>query len=86
VVALAEAGQGLATQTDRDEFRYTFMGLGEGNHRLDVVAYEATRAEPSITTLTGIRVEINHVPGKGNLDPTVDLPLKDDVQNLLSQP
>jgi catechol 2,3-dioxygenase-like lactoylglutathione lyase family enzyme len=34
----------------------------------------------------GTRLEINHVPGKGNLDPTVDLPLKGDVQTLLSQP
>ncbi len=34
----------------------------------------------------GTRLEINHVPGKGNLDPMVDLPLKGDVQTLLSQP
>lgn len=68
VIALAEAGQGLATQMDRDTFRYTFMGLDEGNHRLDVVAYEATRPEPSVTTFTGIRVEINGFDGLGDMN------------------
>ena len=33
----------------------------------------------------GTRLEINHVPGKGNLDPDVTLPLPQDLQAQLSQ-
>jgi catechol 2,3-dioxygenase-like lactoylglutathione lyase family enzyme len=32
----------------------------------------------------GTRLELNHVPGKGNLDATVDLPLPVEAQNRLS--
>jgi len=34
----------------------------------------------------GTRLEINHVPGKGNLDPGVSLPLPADTQARLSVP
>lgn len=34
----------------------------------------------------GTRLEVNHVPGKGNLDPAVDLPLDADRQGRLSDP
>jgi len=34
----------------------------------------------------GTRLEVNHVPGKGNLDSDVDLPLATDVQSALSVP
>ncbi|HPD29387.1 MAG TPA: hypothetical protein PLL20_05290 [Phycisphaerae bacterium] len=68
VVALAEAGQGLATQTDRDTFARTFTGMNEGHHRLDVVAYEPTRAEPGVTTITGILVQINGFDGLGDMN------------------
>ena len=34
----------------------------------------------------GTRLEINHVPGKGNLDPAVSLPLASQVQTRLSAP
>jgi catechol 2,3-dioxygenase-like lactoylglutathione lyase family enzyme len=34
----------------------------------------------------GTRLEINHVPGKGNLDPAVSLPLATEVQTRLSEP
>ena len=68
VVALAELGQGLAVQADRDEFRLTLTGLSEGHHRLDVVAYEATRPDPSVTTFTGILVEIDGFDGLGDLN------------------
>jgi catechol 2,3-dioxygenase-like lactoylglutathione lyase family enzyme len=34
----------------------------------------------------GTRLEINHVPGKGNLDPEVELPLAADTQARLSVP
>lgn len=33
----------------------------------------------------GTRIEVNHVPGKGNLDPDVSLPLSDDSQSGLSE-
>ena len=33
----------------------------------------------------GTRIEVNHVPGKGNLDPSVGLPLDADVQSTLSK-
>ncbi len=32
----------------------------------------------------GIRLEVNHVPGKGNLDPSVELPLSEETQRRLS--
>ena len=31
----------------------------------------------------GIRLEVNHVPGKGNLDSDIQLPLPDDIQQRL---
>ena len=34
----------------------------------------------------GIRLEVNYVPGKGNLDPSVSLPLPDEMQDRLSRP
>jgi catechol 2,3-dioxygenase-like lactoylglutathione lyase family enzyme len=34
----------------------------------------------------GLRLEVNFVPGKGNLDPSVGLPLPADVQRRLSSP
>jgi catechol 2,3-dioxygenase-like lactoylglutathione lyase family enzyme len=34
----------------------------------------------------GIRLEVNFVPGKGNLDPAIELPLPAPVQRRLSQP
>jgi len=34
----------------------------------------------------GLRLEANYVPGKGNLDPAVSLPLPADVQARLSEP
>jgi len=34
----------------------------------------------------GLRLEVNHVPGKGNLDPDIDLPLSAGVQRRLSEP
>lgn len=34
----------------------------------------------------GIRLEVNFVPGKGNLHPRVELPLPADVQRRLSEP
>jgi catechol 2,3-dioxygenase-like lactoylglutathione lyase family enzyme len=34
----------------------------------------------------GIRLEVNYVPGKGNLDPSVELPLPDEIQRRLSTP
>jgi catechol 2,3-dioxygenase-like lactoylglutathione lyase family enzyme len=34
----------------------------------------------------GIRLEVNHVPGKGNLDPELDLPLPRRTQERLSHP
>jgi hypothetical protein len=34
----------------------------------------------------GTRIEVNHVPGKGNLDPGISLPLSDDSQSGLSKP
>jgi len=34
----------------------------------------------------GTRLEINHVPGKGNLDPDVSLPLATEKQTRLSEP
>jgi len=34
----------------------------------------------------GTRLEINHVPGKGNLDPAVSLPLPETTQAHLSRP
>ena len=34
----------------------------------------------------GTRLEVNHVPGKGNLDPAVSLPLQGEVQSRLSKP
>ena len=33
----------------------------------------------------GTRIEVNHVPGKGNLDPDVSLPLGNDRQSALSK-
>lgn len=33
----------------------------------------------------GTRLEINHVPGRGNLDPDIDLPLAPEKQSRLSQ-
>src|SRR5690606_32944100 len=42
LVGLAEGGQGVATQSDRDLFVRTFAGLTAGMHRLGVVAYEPT--------------------------------------------
>jgi catechol 2,3-dioxygenase-like lactoylglutathione lyase family enzyme len=33
----------------------------------------------------GTRLEVNHVPGKGNLDPAIKLPVPEDVQAKLSQ-
>lgn len=67
VVALAEANQGLATQTDRDRFELFTTGLAAGHHRIDVVAYEATRPDPRVTTLTGIAVVINDFDGLGDV-------------------
>ena len=32
----------------------------------------------------GIRLEVNYVPGKGNLDPSVELPLPEEAQRRLS--
>jgi catechol 2,3-dioxygenase-like lactoylglutathione lyase family enzyme len=34
----------------------------------------------------GLRLEVNHVPGKGNLDPSVSLPLPPALQRRLSDP
>ena len=34
----------------------------------------------------GLRIEMNFVPGKGNLDPSVKLPLPDQQQSKLSEP
>ena len=34
----------------------------------------------------GLRLEVNYVPGKGNLDPTVSLPLSEAVQQRMSEP
>jgi catechol 2,3-dioxygenase-like lactoylglutathione lyase family enzyme len=34
----------------------------------------------------GLRLEVNHVPGKGNLDPSVSLPLPPAMQRRLSDP
>jgi len=34
----------------------------------------------------GTRLEVNYVPGKGNFDPSVDLPLQTEVQQRLSEP
>jgi len=34
----------------------------------------------------GIRLEVNHVPGKGNLDADIQLPLASEVQERLSRP
>lgn len=68
VVAMAEAGQGLMSQIDRDEFRLTFTGLTPGHHRLDVVAYEPTRPDPSVTTFSGILVEIDGFNGLGDIN------------------
>ncbi len=68
VVAMAVANQGLTTKTDRDRFEAFLTGMNAGNHRLDVVAYEATRTEPSVTTLTGIPVQINGFDGLGDMN------------------
>ncbi len=34
----------------------------------------------------GLRLEANYVPGKGNLDPSIELPLAEEVQQQLSKP
>lgn len=68
VVALAQAGQNPAGQTDRDLFERFVTGLGPGHHRLDVVAFEPTRADPSVTTLTGIAVHSNGFDGLGDMN------------------
>jgi hypothetical protein len=34
----------------------------------------------------GLRLEVNFVPGKGNLDPRVEIPLPARVQRRLSEP
>ena len=34
----------------------------------------------------GLRLEVNFVPGKGNLDPSVELPLPAEIQRRLSEP
>jgi catechol 2,3-dioxygenase-like lactoylglutathione lyase family enzyme len=34
----------------------------------------------------GTRLEVNHVPGKGNFSPEVQLPLPEDMQRRLSEP
>jgi catechol 2,3-dioxygenase-like lactoylglutathione lyase family enzyme len=34
----------------------------------------------------GLRLEVNHVPGKGNLDPAIKLPLPQEMQERLSRP
>ena len=33
----------------------------------------------------GLRLEVNYVPGKGNLDPSIELPLSESVQARLSE-
>ncbi len=66
VVALAEGGQNPATAYDRGEFQRLFGGLTAGHHRLDVVAYEPTRAVPRVSTLTGIKVVLNGFDGLGD--------------------
>jgi alpha-amylase len=67
VVAMAQAGQGLATNIDRGIFNRTFTNLSAGNQRLDVVAYEPTRPEPSVTTLS-VPVVINEFDGLGDMN------------------
>jgi hypothetical protein len=68
LAALAAAGQGLASQVDRDRFEMFLTGMSSGNHRLDVVAYEATRTAPRVTTFTGIKVQINGFDGLGDMN------------------
>ncbi|MBI4578870.1 MAG: hypothetical protein HY718_04155, partial [Planctomycetes bacterium] len=68
LVALANANQGLATQSDRDQFGLFLTGMGAGHHRLDVVAFEPTRAEPSVTTFAGIKVQIGGFDGLGDMN------------------
>lgn len=67
LVALAQANQGLASQSDRGRFEAFLTGMTSGNHRLDVVAYEPTRNNPSVTTFTGIKVQINGFDGLGDM-------------------
>jgi len=68
LVALAEAGQGRAYPIERDEFQLTIPNLTRGNHRIDVVAYEAGRSEPSVRTFAGIRVELSGFDGMGDMN------------------
>ncbi len=67
VVALAQGGQGLATQIDRGQFGRVFSSLTAGNHRLDAVAYEPTRSNPSVSTFN-VPVVINGFDGLGDLN------------------
>ena len=67
LAALAAAGQGLMTQADRDEFRLLLTGLTRGNHRIDLVAHEPTRAAPGVTTITGVTVSLSGFDGLGDL-------------------
>lgn len=68
LAALAAGGQGLMNQADRDEFRLLLTGLTRGNHRVDLVAYEPTRAAPGITTLTGVLVSLSGFDGLGDMN------------------
>ena len=68
VVAKAQGGQGQANQIDLDLFERTITNLGRGNHRLDVVAFEQGRPEPSVETFTGITVSINDFDGLGDIN------------------
>jgi hypothetical protein len=68
VVALADQGQGLATQIERDAFQLFVSGLTPGNHRIDLVAYEETRPDAGVTTVSGILVEINGFDGLGDMN------------------
>lgn len=70
LAALAEGGQGSASQLDRDLFLRTFTGVAGNNHRIDVLAYEATRNQPGVTTF-----HIN--PSIGNFDGDTDVDQED---------
>lgn len=68
VIAMAQAGQGLAAQSDRGLFERFLTGMGAGHHRLDAVAYEPTRSEPRVSTFAGIAVRINGFDGLGDMN------------------
>jgi hypothetical protein len=66
-VALAEAGQGEATQLDLLNYRRVFNGAIRGNHRIDVVAFDGT-GTPSVTSFVGINATTPFFGGLGDLN------------------